>query len=215
MRMILPHSTAGRGRSLRRFAMAAAFLGAFLVPAAAAQASVLPPTLQIAAPNPPAMQVGGVLHLTVTVTNPDPSTTENNISTTITLPAGLSVTSAAPFCNDGSVNTFGGATTISLTGTHLTPGNSCTFGVNITATTTGTKKITSDAISSTESGPGTPVSQQVFVLVPRTIATVFGAPSIAVGSSTTATFTIANPNGLDLNGVAFNDALPSGLTVST
>ncbi len=51
---------------------------------------------------------------------------------------------------------------------------------------------------------------------PPSIAKSFGAATIGLGGSTTLSFAISNPNAsLALNGVAFNDSLPSGLVVST
>src|SRR5262249_21180975 len=153
----LPQLTAGLGRSVRRFAVAVAFLGAFAGAVPAAQAAVLPPTVTFTAPNPPTMQVGGAtLHLQVTLTNPDPSTTENNISTTITLPSGLSISRGSLGCNGPPVTWAPGGTTASITGLTLAAGSFCSFAINIQASSTGTKVVTSDAISSTESGPGTP-----------------------------------------------------------
>ncbi len=194
--------------------LAAACLGVLAGPVSMAQAAVTPPqvTIQVGTP---AIQVGDLTHLTITVNNLDPATTLNNIGVVITLPSGLKVSTAAPQCNDGTVSATSSNPNITLSGLHLVVGGSCSFGVNVQATSTGTKTITTNAPTSTESPPGTPASAQVFVLVPPTIATVFGAPSIAVGSSTTATFTIGNPNGLDIGGAAFTDSLPTGLIVAT
>lgn len=52
--------------------------------------------------------------------------------------------------------------------------------------------------------------------LPPSISKAFGATSIALGTSTSLTFTVSNPAGnADLTGIAFTDALPSGLVVAT
>jgi uncharacterized repeat protein (TIGR01451 family) len=51
---------------------------------------------------------------------------------------------------------------------------------------------------------------------PPTISKSFSPSPVAVGGATTLTFTITNPNtGLALSGVAFNDTLPAGVTVTS
>jgi hypothetical protein len=51
---------------------------------------------------------------------------------------------------------------------------------------------------------------------PPTITQTFGGTSVPLGGSTSLTFKITNPNATaTLTGIGFNDALPSGLTIST
>ncbi|WP_207215834.1 NHL repeat-containing protein [Pseudolysobacter antarcticus] len=53
-------------------------------------------------------------------------------------------------------------------------------------------------------------------LLPPTIKKIFGAATIPDLSTTSLTFTIANPNAMDsLTGVAFTDSLPAGMVVAT
>jgi len=63
-------------------------------------------------------------------------------------------------------------------------------------------------------------SSTIFVVAmppsPPTLATSFGAPTLALNATTTMSFTVTNPNlTTSLSGVAFTDSLPSGLVVST
>jgi uncharacterized repeat protein (TIGR01451 family) len=51
---------------------------------------------------------------------------------------------------------------------------------------------------------------------PPTLAKAFGAASIAIGQTTSLTFSINNPNaGTTLTNISFNDNLPGGLLVAT
>lgn len=53
-------------------------------------------------------------------------------------------------------------------------------------------------------------------IAPPTISKAFGAPSVALNSATSLTFTVSNPNASSsLSGVGFTDMLPAGLVVST
>jgi hypothetical protein len=54
------------------------------------------------------------------------------------------------------------------------------------------------------------------VLAPPSITKTFGAPTIVVGSQTTLSFTLTNPNtSTALTGVAFTDVFPAGLVIAT
>src|SRR5205085_5399504 len=110
---------------------------------------------------------------------------------------------------------------ISLSGGTLTAspaaGSSCTFSVDVTGTTAGSKSNTTGAVSSTEGGTGTTSNTaNLAVAAPPSIAKVFNPSTIALNATTSLTFTITNPaaNVNPLTGVAFTDTLPTGLTVA-
>jgi uncharacterized repeat protein (TIGR01451 family) len=50
---------------------------------------------------------------------------------------------------------------------------------------------------------------------PTTITKAFGAATIPLNGSTSASFTLTNPNAFVLTGISFSDTLPAGLVVST
>jgi len=61
--------------------------------------------------------------------------------------------------------------------------------------------------------PSRPVTGNVApALVAATIAKSFSPSTIAIGATSTLTFTIGNPNALALQNVAFSDTLPAGLS---
>jgi hypothetical protein len=85
------------------------------------------------------------------------------------------------------------------------------------ATVVGTQNNVTGAVTSVEGGTGLTASASVVVaaVAPPTIAKAFGAGSIAVGGTTSLSFTITNPNASTLTGIGFSDTLPAGLLVST
>ena len=68
----------------------------------------------------------------------------------------------------------------------------------------------------TSCGGGSTTTPPPPTKLPPTIAKVFGAAGVNLGSSTSLTFNLSNPNSsVSLSGVGFTDTLPSGLAVST
>ncbi len=190
---------------------------------ASATLSVIhPPTIskQFAVPTVP---VGGSTTLTFTVGNPGTnSVTLMGVAFTDTLPAGLVVANPSGSmgtCTMGSSAMFTaavGSNEIDLTSGSLLVGGSCTFSVNVVATTAGLKENTTGAVSSTNGGTGGTAMDDLLVLSPPTIAKTFGAEVLPVGGTTSLQFTLTNPNPTGtLTGVSFSDALPAGLVVAT
>jgi len=71
-------------------------------------------------------------------------------------------------------------------------------------------------VTSTEGGTGNTANASITVAGPPVIIKAFGVASIPLNGSTSLTFTIQNNNiATPLTGVAFSDALPTGLMVST
>jgi uncharacterized repeat protein (TIGR01451 family) len=111
------------------------------------------------------------------------------------------------------------------TGANLTvdgtAGDTCSFSVNVTGATAGTKNnVTTSGnggltlIDGNSGLAGTATLTVVSPTLPPTISKAFGSPTIAPNGTTTLTFTITNPNASPtLTGVGFTDTLPAGLTV--
>jgi hypothetical protein len=163
--------------------------------------------------------LNGSTSLTLTLTNPSTTVTQNAIAVTDTLPAGLVVATPNGLggtCT-GTITAVAGSGSVSLTGGSLAASASCTIIVNVTGTTSGAKNNTTGAPSSTEGGTGVASNTAtVTVASPPSISKAFGAATIPLNGSTTLTFTITNPNSnVALTGIAFTDNLPGGLTVAT
>jgi len=168
--------------------------------------------------------LGSATSLTFTLTNPNPYATLTGVAFTDSMPAGLVVGTPNGLSNTcgGTATAVAGASSASLSGATLAAGASCTVAVGVTATTAGVKNNTVH-VNSTNGGAGIDSNATLTVSVsPPSISKVFGAASIPLGSTTSLTFTVTNPNAYGaLTGVAFSDilaaaylhvALPNGLT---
>ena len=164
--------------------------------------------------------LNGSTSLTFTISNPN-DVFLNGVGFTDTLPQGLVVSAPNGLtgsCDNGNIVAAPGSGNVSLTGAALSGAASCTFSVNVTGTTPGTKNNTV-TVTSTNAGTGNTASASVTVVpgaAPPTIQKSFGAVTMAVSESTSLSFAISNPNPSNaLTGVGFTDALPQGLVVST
>ena len=116
------------------------------------------------------------------------------------------------------ITAIAGGNSISLTGGTLPASGSCTFSVNLTGTTSGTKVNLTNPVTSNESGSGSPASASITVTAAAapTISKAFGATTIPLNGTTSLSFALANPNpSTSLTGVSFVDNLPAGLVVAT
>src|SRR5437016_2979865 len=174
--------------------------------------------------NPTSIALNANSTLSFTIQNPNTNVALSGVTFTDNLPAGLAV-AATPnvtgSCGSGTITAVAGSGSISLSGGTLTAspaaGSSCTFSVDVTGTTAGSKSNTTGAVSSTEGGTGTTSNTaNLAVAAPPSIAKVFNPSTIALNATTSMTFTITNPaaNTAALTGVAFTDTLPTGLTVA-
>jgi uncharacterized repeat protein (TIGR01451 family) len=164
--------------------------------------------------------LNGSTSLSFTTQNPNTTVALTGVAFSDTLPAGLVVSTPNGLtgtCGSGTITAVAGSGTISLSGGTIAASSSCTFSVNVTGTTAGTKNNTTGAVSSTEGGTGaTSNTATLNVVAPPSIAKAFNPVSIALNATTSLTFTLTNPaaNAVSLTGVAFTDTLPTGLTVA-
>jgi uncharacterized repeat protein (TIGR01451 family) len=180
---------------------------------------VAPPSI-VKAFNPTAVSPNGNSTLSFTITNPAANTAAlAGVAFTDTLPAGITVATPnglAGSCGGGTITATAGSGAVNLTGATIAAGTSCTFSVSVTGANAGVSINTTGAVTSTNGGTGNTATANLTVATPPSITKAFGATSIGLAGSTSLTFTISNPNAsIALAGVAFTDALPAGLVVST
>jgi uncharacterized repeat protein (TIGR01451 family) len=163
--------------------------------------------------------LNGSSSLSFTIQNNNTTTTLTSVGFIDTFPTGLAVSTPNGLtgtCGGGTITSVAGAGSVSLSATSLAASSSCTFSVNVTGTTSGTKNNTTGNVTSTEGGTGGTASASINVVAPPSIAKVFNPSTIALNATTALTFTITNPaaNAVALTGVAFTDTLPAGLTIA-
>jgi fimbrial isopeptide formation D2 family protein len=186
--------------------------------------------LTVSAPSPPSItktfgassiNVGQSTTLSFTINNPNAPVSLTGVGFTDNFPAGLVVATPSVVtgsCGGGTITATAGNSSASLSGATLAPGAVCTFSVNVTAATTGTKTNITQPVTSNEGGTGNTATASITVNAPSPpqISKQFGATSINTGQSTSLSFTITNPNASSsLTGVGFTDTLPTGLVVAT
>jgi fimbrial isopeptide formation D2 family protein/uncharacterized repeat protein (TIGR01451 family) len=161
--------------------------------------------------------LNGTSVLTFTVTNPNTTTTLTGVAFTDSLPSGLTVASGSSSTCGGGTLTTTAPGAISVSGGSIAPSSNCTILVTVTGATAGVKNNTTGAVSSTNGGTGTTSNTAtITVLAPPTISKSFTPSTIALGGTSTLTFTLTNPNStVSLTGVGFTDTLPAGVTVAT
>src|SRR5581483_4017571 len=99
------------------------------------------------------MPINQTTTLNFTVTNPNGTLGLTGIGFTDNLPAGLVVATPnglSGSCGAGVVTATAGSGTVSLTGGTIAASSTCTFAVNVTATTAGAKVNTTGPVSSIE-----------------------------------------------------------------
>ncbi|HTC95383.1 MAG TPA: carboxypeptidase regulatory-like domain-containing protein [Terriglobales bacterium] len=182
-------------------------------------ASALPPTISKSF-GAPRIAVTGTASLSFTISNPNAGTTLTGIAFSDTLPAGLVINTPnglSGSCGGGTITATQNTNVISLSGASLAASGSCTFSVNVLGTAGGDQNNTTGNVTSTEGGTGGTASATINVIAPPTLSLAFNPTTIAQNATTSLQFTITNPaaNTTALNGVAFTDNLPTGLTVVT
>jgi uncharacterized repeat protein (TIGR01451 family) len=163
--------------------------------------------------------LNGSTSLTFTINNPNATYALNGLGFSDTLPAGLIISTPNGLsgnCGAGTITAAAGTNVITLSGGATNPAGSCIFSVNVTGTSAGQQNNTTGNVTSTEGGTGGTASASVNIVAPPSITKVFNPAAITLNAATSLTFTITNPaaNAVALTGVAFTDALPSGITVA-
>jgi hypothetical protein len=190
--------------------------------------TILPPTLTMAF-SPQALSPGGVTTLTITMANPNPSTTLTGVGGFSVDLSPLKMTTIAGGGASGCVGTSGPqlaraasseASVITIeAASSFGPGNSCSMPFTIFLAADAALGLqnaeSSNAITSDNGGTGNSAQAPVTVVAPSApylTASVY-ASSIAQFGTTFLKLTPVNPNNGVLTGVAFSATLPAGLTI--
>lgn len=174
--------------------------------------------------NAPTIPVSGTSQLTFTILNPNNFTTNlTGVGFSDTLPAGIVVASTPNLSNTCGGTVSGAAansSVLDLSGSTIdagtdgtSAGTTCTVTVKVQGKTAGVWTNTTGAVTSSEAGNGNTASATLTVLGPPSINKGFTPTSIPLGTNSSLTFKITNPNAAALTSVSFTDALPAGLTV--
>jgi uncharacterized repeat protein (TIGR01451 family) len=117
----------------------------------------------------------GTTSLSFTITNSNASTALTGVAFTDTLPAGLVVSTPngqTGSCGAGTITATAGSGSVSLSGGTLAANTSCTFTVNVTATSNGTKINVTGTVTSVEGGTGNAATAVLDVGVAAPIPTL-------------------------------------------
>jgi uncharacterized protein (TIGR03437 family) len=163
-----------------------------------------------------AIALGASTTLSYSVTNPGSNAIPlTGISFTDNLPSGLVVASPTGLpasCGGGIIAAAG--STVTLTGATLSPSATCTFSVNVAGNSAGPKN-NSVTINSTEGGLGNTSSASITIVAPPQISTAFSSRSVPLGTTTSLSFALTNPNpAVSLSGIGFSETLPAGLAIT-
>ena len=143
-------------------------------PVISGQLTTVPPqpTTEIAPPiiikafSAASIALNGTTKLTFTIRNPNQKIKLTGIQFIDVLPAGLVVSSPRDLVGSwpgGELTASDGSDRITLTGASLSPGESCSFQLNVTGISSGTKNNTTNKVSSIEGGAGGTASASLMV----------------------------------------------------
>jgi uncharacterized repeat protein (TIGR01451 family) len=157
--------------------------------------------------------LNGSTSLTFMLTNPNPSTALTGITFTDQLPGGLIYDDTASTSACGG--TFEAHTNgLIITGATLAGGANCSFSVNVTGTTLGSKQNTTSRVSAAQTEDGDAATADLLVASPPSITKSFSAELVPQNGTVRMALDITNPNPLAITGVAVTDPLPTGLQIA-
>ena len=164
------------------------------------------------------LPLNGTTTLLISVTNPNSGGALTGVHFTDTLPSGivLATDGADAGCGGGTITAVAGTSTVSLADATLAPSDNCQFHVNVIATTAGDKTNHFNASADGVGDGGDSASPTMVVIAPPVLTKQFGASTLPLGSTTSLTFNLSNPNpSASLGHVGFTDNLPPGLLLAT
>ena len=161
---------------------------------------------------PASIGAGGFTHLTVTLSNSNPSAI-TGVAVSDNFPAGMTIASPANASNScgGSLQATPGAATLAISGASIAANASCTFAADVTVASTGsfTNTIPAGAVTSANAGVSSAASQSLTVTQPPTVSKAFTPATITANTKTTLSITLANPTASAMSAATFIDTLPT------
>ncbi|HWS24790.1 MAG TPA: sortase [Anaerolineales bacterium] len=179
--------------------------------------STIDPTMSKAF-SPSTIEAGTTSTLTFTIDNPN-SFDLSNVSFSDSLPSGMTVASvpnSSTTCGGSFVDATAGSAQFSFSGGTILAEGTCSVSIDVTTSEGGSYNNQSSVLSSTQTGaiPGSEASAVLTVISAPTISKNFSPDPIYENGLSTLTFTLSNPNPIDLSGAAFTDTFPAGITVA-
>lgn len=153
---------------------------------ATANLTVVSPPVLAKAFGAASIPLNGSTSLSFTVQNNNTTQSLSAIGFADTFPAGLVISTPNGLtgsCGGGTITATHATAVVSLAGATLAASASCTFSVNVTGTTAGTKNNTTGAVTSTEGGTGNTASASLTVNPPASISATAGTPQSATIST--------------------------------
>lgn len=158
--------------------------------------------------SPATLQVGTNSQLTLTINNGSGTPAQSGLNFTDTLPAGLVIATPNGLSNGcgGSVTATAGSGSVTLSGGALSLGSaSCAIRVNTVASASGVYTNSSANLSGVSANiDASGANASATYLSPAGIAAAYSPSTIMAGGNTTLSFTLANPNSVDLTGGSFS-----------
>ena len=172
--------------------------------------------------SPTSIGTGGNSVVTITITNASLTMGTTGLAFTDTYPAGVvnaATPGAATTCPSGVVTAAGGANTLNLSGASLASGASCTVTVTVTSAAAGTytNTIPVGGISGSEGAKNLAAATAALTVAAQpniSITKSNGTTSVASGTSTAYTITVANTGALAAT-VTLSDPAVTGMTKGT
>ncbi|GAB4555888.1 MAG: hypothetical protein OHK0023_27650 [Anaerolineae bacterium] len=162
--------------------------------------------------SPTSIPVTQTSTLTFTITNGDGLGSQSNLGFTDTLPSGIVFTGTpTTTCDNGVVSLGGGGQTLTLAGGTLNAGQTtCTVTATVQGNSTGTYPNTSAEISGVTGNLLISGVNATLTVIPQaTLSKAYSTSPIAVGATSTLTFTLTNGTGNPAqSGLGFRDTLP-------